>query len=117
MAGSGSENRKRSVILKARFDEQEAMLIKNQADAAGLSLSALFRFALLEQKPIRASRTPPIDRVLAAQITARLGPLACEMRSAREAGDMAKLGDAIEAVQRDMEELRVLLFQALGRQP
>ena len=117
MAGSGSENRQRSVILKARFTEQEATLVTHQADAAGLSVSALIRFALLDQAPPRAARTPPIDRELAARLLAALGPLACAMRQAADAGDLPRLEQTIEAAQRDLSELRVALFNALGRQP
>ena len=117
MAGSGSENRQRPVILKARFTEQEATLVKQQADAAGLSLSALIRFALLNQTPVRASRTPPLDREMAARLLAELGPLACAMRKAADSGDLVRLAETIEAAQRDLAELRVAVFGALGRQP
>ena len=117
MAVSGSENRQRPVILKARFTEQEATLVKQQADAAGLSVSALIRFALLDQKPVRASRTPPLDREMAARLLAALGPMACAMRAAAEAGDLDQLSDAVEAAQRDLSELRVALFNSLGRTP
>ena len=117
MAGSGSNNRERQIILKARFSEQEATLVKQQADAAGLSVSALIRFALLDQKPARASRTPPLDREMAARLLAALGPMACAMRAAAEAGDLDQLSDAVEAAQRDLSELRVALFTSLGRTP
>lgn len=117
MTVSGSENRQRPVILKARFSEQEATLVKQQADAAGLSVSALIRFALLDQKPARASRTPPLDREMAARLMAALGPMACTMRQAADAGDLDHLSDLIEAAQRDLAELRFALFAALGRTP
>ena len=114
---AGSETRQRPVILKARFTEQEATLVKQQADAAGLSVSALIRFALLDQKPARAARTPPLDREMAARLLAALGPMACAMRQAAEAGDLDRLSDAVEAAQRDLSELRVALFTSLGRTP
>lgn len=117
MAGSGSEKRQRPVILKARFSEQEAELVKHQADAAGLSVSALIRFALLDQKPVRASRTPPIDREMAARLIAALGPMACAMRQAADAGDLDHLSETITAAQRDLAELRVAIMSALGRTP
>jgi len=42
MPGSGSETRQRQVTLKARFNEQEAALVKSQADAAGVPVPVLF---------------------------------------------------------------------------
>lgn len=117
MAGSGSETRQRPHILKARFTEQEATLVKQQADAAGLSVSAVIRFALLDQTPPRASRTPPMDRAMAARLIAALGPIACAMRAAADAGDLDLLSETIIAAQRDIAELRVVAFEALGRSP
>ena len=117
MAGSGSETRQRPIILKARFTEQEATLVKQQADAAGLSVSALIRFALLDQKPVRASRTPPLDREMAARLLAALGPMACAMRKAAEAGDDDHLEETIIAAQCDLAELRVAIMSAFGRMP
>ena len=68
MPGRGSENRQRQIVLKARFTEEEAALIKAQADRAGVSVASLFRYAVLSQNPPPSSRTPPIDRVQAAQL-------------------------------------------------
>ena len=117
MAGSGSNNRQRQKIIQARVSEQQYELLKAQADAAGLSVSALICFALFDQQPVRASRTPPLDREMAARLLAALGPMACAMRKAADAGDLEQLSDAVEAAQRDLSELRVALFTALGRTP
>ena len=46
MPGSGSETRQRQVTLKARFNEQEAALVKSQADAAGVPVAGLIRYAV-----------------------------------------------------------------------
>jgi len=117
MAGSGSNNRQRQKIIQARVSEQQYELLKAQADAAGLSVSALICFALFDQQPVRASRTPPLDREMAARLLAALGPMACAMRKATDAGDLDQLSDAVEAAQRDLSELRVALFNSLGRTP
>lgn len=117
MAGSGSNKRERQIILKARFNEQEASLVKQQADAAGLSVSAVIRFALLDQAPLRASRTPPLDRELAARLLAALGPIACSIRQAADAGDLDHLSETVIAAQRDLAELRTVVMSALGRKP
>ena len=117
MPGSGSEKRQRQIILKARFTEPEAALVQQQADAAGLTVSALIRFALLNQKPPKAARKPPAERELVARVIAALGPLACEVRQVKEKCDDPQFLETIDAVQRDLAELRVVLFEALGRQP
>lgn len=115
MPGSGSENRQRQITLKARFTEQEAALVKAQADAAGVPVAGLIRYALLDQQPLRATRTPPLGRAQAAQIIAQLGPIACALRQAVERGDVEQLSAAIIAAQRDLAEMRTLLLSALGR--
>ena len=117
MAGSGSENRKRQITLKARFNDQETALIKEQADRAGVSVAALIRFAVLGQTPLRKSRAPTINHEKAAQLLGRLGQCAEALRQAAEADPDGKNADLIEAAHRDLAEMRVALFQALGREP
>ncbi len=117
MAGSGSEKRKRQITLKARVTEQEATLVRERADAAGVTIAGLIRYAVLDQTPLRASRKPPVDRALAARLIASLGPLACAFREAADSGDQKHLSETLEAAQRDLAELRVMLFEAMGRSP
>lgn len=113
MPGSGTENRQRQISLKARFNEQEAALIRAQADQAGVSVAALIRYAVLEEKPLRASRTPPIDRQQAAQLIASLGALAEAIRQASP----DQKNETLESAFRDLAELRALALEAMGRAP
>lgn len=117
MARSGSENRQRQITLKARFNEQEAALVKAQADAAGVPVAGLIRYALLDQTPIRATRTPPFDRQSAARILAVLGPLAFYLKEAHAQGNHEHLSELIIAAQRDLVEMRAVLLSSLGREP
>jgi hypothetical protein len=117
MARSGSENRQRQITLKARFNEQEAALVKAQADAAGVPVAGLIRYALLDQAPIRATRTPPLDRQSAARILAVLGPLAFYLKEAHAQGNHEHLNELIIAAQRDLVEMRTVLLSSLGREP
>lgn len=114
---AGSEKRQRQHIIQARVNEQQFKLAKDLADAAGLSVSALVCFALYDQKPLRASRTPPMDRELAAQMMAGLGETAHALRQAAASGDTGRIDAATEAAQRDIAEMRNVLFTALGRTP
>ena len=60
---SGSENRKRTVLLTARFDKQEAASIRRIADRSGLSVGALVRRALLDTpRPEQPAVPPPMCR-------------------------------------------------------
>src|SRR6056297_229799 len=117
MPGSGSETRQRQITLKARFSEQEAALVKSQADAAGVPVAGLIRYAVLGQAPLRSTRTPPMDRELAARMIAALGPIACALRQAHASGDLELLSETIIAAQRDLSEMRTVLLSSLGREP
>lgn len=117
MARSGSENRQRQVTLKARFTAGEEALIRQQATRAGVSVAAVIRYAVLDQKPLRASRSPSVDRELAAQLVGRLGQCAAALRQAAEAGNSPVHAALVEATHRDIGEMRNLLFQALELEP
>jgi len=114
MAGSGSEKRERAIQLKARFTEQEAALIKEQAARAGVSVAAVIRHAVLDQRPLRASRRPAIDHEAAVRLLGRLGEVASSLREAEISGQNVLL---VEAAQRDLSDMRCALFEALGRLP
>ena len=117
MAGSGSENRQRQVTLKVRCTAEEAALIRGQAERAGVSVAALFRYAVLGQTPLRASRQPKISEENAARLLGKMGQLTSALRGCAGAGDPAKTDARIEAAHRDIAEMRVALFEALGREP
>ena len=116
MTSSGSETRKRRVTLSARFNDTEAALVKEQASRAGLPVSALIRHAVLNEKPPRKSRTPPLDRKTAAQLLGQIGQLAQALRDAAD-DDQNVRADVIEAAHRDLADMRTALFEALGRVP
>lgn len=116
-AMAGSEKRQRQITLKARFNDQEAALIKEQADRAGVSVASLIRFALLDLSPLRASRRPTVNHEAAAQLLGRLGQCAEALRQAAESENQHINEALIDAAHRDLAEMRVALFQALGREP
>lgn len=117
MARSGSEKRQRQITLKARFDDREAALIKGQADRAGVSVAALIRFALLDQTPLRASRRPSVNHETAAQLLGNIGPLKSALVRAADGAESERLKAEITAACRDIADMRVALFQAMGREP
>ena len=116
MANSGSETRKRGITLSTRFDEAEAALVKEQAARAGVPVSALIRHAVLNEKPLRKARTPPVDRKLAAQLLGQMGQLAQALRDVA-ADDQGANAAVIDAAHRDLAEMRAVLFEMTGRSP
>ena len=117
MAGSGSENRRRQVTLKARFSEVEAALIKEQADRAGVSVAAVIRYLTLGQTPLRASRQPTINRREVSRLIGVIGSLKAALKEAADKGTPGACDQAVEAVCRDFVEVRNELFEALGKEP
>lgn len=117
MAGSGSEKRRRSKVLKARVTPEEKALFRQQADRAGVSEGELLRCAAFDMQPLRASRRPTVDHEAAAQLLGRLGQCAAALRQAAKIDDPETSSAVIDAAHRDIAEMRVALFQALGREP
>lgn len=117
MPGSGSENRQRQITLKARFSDDEAALIREQAARAGVPVASLIRYAVLGVPPLRASWEPQINHELAAQLIGRLGQVAAALRASAGTGSSAGVDARIEAAHRDLAEMRTVLFEALGREP
>ncbi|GHF70045.1 plasmid mobilization protein [Seohaeicola zhoushanensis] len=117
MSKSGSEKRQRAISLKARFNDAEAALIRDQAARTGVSVAALIRFAVLHQHPPKSSRIPPLDREAAAQMIGKLGQVAGALRAAADQSDAVQCAAIIDAAHRDLADMRAALFEALGRLP
>jgi len=114
---SGTETRQRQITLKARFNDDEAALIKEQAARAGVSVASLIRYAVLGQPPLRASRRPTIERETAARILGNIGLLKAALQQAAADAENPRCAKEIEAACRDIADMRVALFEALEREP
>ena len=117
MARSGSEKRQREITLKARFNEAEAALVREQAERAGVSVAALIRFGVLNQTPLRASRRPVMERAEIARLIGNIGLLKSALMKAADGGPSERCRQEIEAACRDIADMRVALFEALERAP
>jgi hypothetical protein len=117
MARSGSEKRQRQITLKARFTDEEAALIREQATRAGVSVGSLIRYAVLGIAPLRARRRPAIDDEIAARLLGNLGIIASALRGRNNGDGAAKIDPQVEAACRDIAEMRALWFEAFGRDP
>ena len=114
---SGSHNRKRRKLLSARFNEQEALALRQRADRAGIPLSAYMRSAALGTPEPRAARRPTVNHQLVARLLGELGRIADELHRAAEAGDLTPSNPEVAAAMRDLAEMRAVCLEALGRQP
>lgn len=117
MTGDDQDKALRTAVMRLRVSPEEAAEIRHLADRVGLSVSAYLRACGLGQKDIRAVRQPPVNRQLAARLIGELGRLSHEFRRAVDVADPADCAATIDAVHRDLAELRTLLFEALGREP
>lgn len=118
MTRSGSETRQRSVILKARFSQQEADTIHAMAERAGLTLGALMRHALLNVPPPRAARRPSVELQAAARVLAALGKIGSNVNQLAHYAHLGKFhSEEIDMALRDLAELRIACLKALGQEP
>ncbi len=124
----GSEKRQRSVIIQSRVGTAEKAAVQAKADATGISISELIRYAVLNYRP------PPsrIDRqavnLLLAELAknraevgkagSNLNQIAYHLNAGRPGDIMdgsigSALADYGQAI-RTFEELRLVCLQALG---
>lgn len=115
---SGSEKRKRSIVLTARFTEEEARAVRQMAERTGHSVSALIRHALLNVPPPRARRRPSVDHKAVAKLLGQLGKIGSNINQLAHYAHLGRFqSDSIEVALRDLMELRLACLQALGREP
>jgi len=118
---SGSETRKRTVLLTARFDQREAASIRKIADRSGLSVASLMRRTLLDTPPPRATRRPSADVQAVARLLGQLGKIGSNINQIAYHLNAGRPGDRVEAgieeALRDLSELRLVCLQALGKEP
>lgn len=88
------------------------------ADRAGVSISSLIRSSVLNEPLSRAARRPTINHKTAARL---LGELSSVAEAFRQATDACSEGEEyhalLDAACRDLSEMRLLWFQAMGREP
>jgi len=115
MARSGTEQRRRQVTLKARFNDQEAAALRALADRLGVSMSALIRYALLKTPVPRASRRPTVNHQAVARLLGELGRVRTSLDRMAENrhADPRVIAEAV----RSLAEIRVACLRALGRAP
>ena len=119
MAGrSGSNRRKRTVVMTARFNDDEARASRAIAARTGLSVGALFRHAVLNVEPPHARHRPTVDQVAVARLLGELGKIGSNINQLAHYAHLGRFqSNSIELALRDLMELRLACLQALGREP
>lgn len=116
---SGTETRKRRHQVNVRFSETEHAELKQRADAIGVSVGAFIRMQTLDLTPPRASRVPPVNRQLVAQLLAQLGKVGSNVNQIARLMNSGKhpyewqFKEAHAAIL----EMRDACMKALGREP
>ena len=117
MSRSGSNPRRRSKLLCARFNDLEAAALRAMAHAAGIPVSTLIRSRVLGEAPPRSSRRPTVNHEMAARLLGELGRIAEALRCAHARGDLTPSHPEVAAALRDIAEMRAVCLEAMGRQP
>ena len=124
----GSEKRQRSVIIQSRVAPGERATLQAKADATGVSISELIRYAVLNYRPPPAKidrQTVNLllgelgkNRVEVSKAGSNLNQIAYHLNAGRPGDIMdgrieAGLAEFSQAI-RTFEELRLACLQALG---
>ncbi len=115
---SGSETRSRTHIVAVRVLPEEAAIIAEAADRAGLAVGAYVRRMALGDAGPRAMRRPQVDKAELARLLGTLGRIGSNVnqmaRVANSVGVAGPLG-ALQTMQKDLREVRDAILRALER--
>lgn len=111
-------NARTKLIPPIRCTEEERVAIKAAADQAGLSVGAFVRALALGDAGPRAVRRPPVERKELARLLGHLGKVGSNINQLAHAYNSVRCipGFAeLEAVRKEIGEMRDALMKALGR--
>jgi len=111
--GGGDKKKEQLVRHTACFTTIENALLMTQVELAAVSISTYLKCAALDFPLPRAARRPTTNHEEVARLLGELGRLSDAFRNAQNLADP----DAAETALRDLSELRLLCFDALGRKP
>lgn len=120
---SGSEQRQRQRVLHVRLTDAEYATLEARAGETGLSMGSLVRAEVLGNAGVRAARRPHVDSALLARVLGQLGKIGSNANQLARAANTDRLDpdDEVPAqVSRllaEIEAIRALVMQAMGRQP
>ena len=109
--------RKRTHKRATALTDEEAKAFDTLVDGAGTTASDLIRSAVFAMPLSRATRRPTINHEMAARLLAELQDVAAAYRQAALAAEPDKYDALLDAANRDLCEMRLVWFKAMGREP
>lgn len=114
-----SEKRHRQKILAIRLTDAEWKDLQTRADVAGLSAAGYSRAAILNAKPLRASRRPSVNVSILSEFLGQMGKIGANINRIAKLMNMGGWPEREETSQMaaDVRLIRDTLFRALGFKP
>jgi len=114
---SGTDIRQRRVSISARFNDQEAALLREAADRAGVSMASLIRMAVLDEPLSRATRRPTCSTTTLARLVHDLGPVADSLRQLAAHAGGGEEDPRLTAALDHLADMSFLCLEAMRRVP
>lgn len=116
---SGSETRQRERLVPVRMTDDERDLVRERAQAAGLTVGAYIRRTALGDSGPRARRRPIIERELLSRILAHLGKVGSNLNQLAREQNTGGTPDADDLARSldDLAQMRRAILEAMGREP
>jgi Bacterial mobilisation protein (MobC) len=113
------DKRQRNNVLQTRANDEERDAIKARADRVGLTVGTFLRqLALGLPLPARAVRHTRIEIETLVRVLGELGKIGSNLNQLTKYANMGRvLERSVLAALREVEELRLPLMQALGKEP
>jgi Bacterial mobilisation protein (MobC) len=115
----GTEKRQRNNVLQTRANDEERDAIKARADRVRLTVGTLLRqLALSLPLPARAVRHTRLEIETLVRVLGELGKIGSNLNQLTKYANMGRVleGSVLSAL-REVEEMRLPLMQALGKEP
>ena len=115
---SGSETRQATARVTIRLTPKERDQLAEWANSAGLACGSYARAKLFAGQPIRAVRTPPVERKALAQLLAQLSRLNGNVYQISRVANFGEpyAPEELSQALKDITELRSAVLSALGRE-
>jgi len=111
---SGSENRKRSALVRVRFTPEELTRLQTNATAASLTLSSYIGQKTINAPPPRNARRASPQRMLAGHYLGQLGKIGSNLNQIARAMNMNSAGHQdIEAALEYAETFKTILVEII----
>jgi hypothetical protein len=113
---SGSETRKKAIMVTSRYDEAEFAELDEAASRAGMTRASYQRVQSLAEPKTRSTRRAPVEKELLAKVLGQIGKIGSNLNQVAHAANLDRTERAkITATVADLQSMLPLLLEALGR--